>query len=394
MRWISFVMLGVIGWNASQASAAEPLVESYLHSGQLARGELELETALAAAPADDQIRFGLAVVQLVRGVERLGQSLHESGLLANNIQATFLRIPVPTNPDPSPITYQGLRRILEQFQSDLERVERTLSGIQSEDVSLPLRLADIRFDLTGSGQARERFIDLLKRMLGPGFREDPENPEFTVGFDRGDVAWLRAYCHLLMALIDLNLAVDTEAHFRLIAESQFAKAKFRPAPLTKTPVTDEVTIVDPARLRHFRLHMVKVCELNRESWAFIRAETDNRFEWLPNPRQTGVLRMPVTDQMVDRWLAMVHELESLLTGQKKIPAGIMKFIQPSADHGMNLRKFLDAPPDTIDWDRVRRDGVRAQYQDDKLPDVSIDAFIAAFMAFNNTLAVGYAAWFN
>ena len=395
--------LALLGLSAQAAVAKSPLVERYLHSGQLARGEQVLDSALAAAPGDDQIRFGLGVLQLVRGVERLGQSLYEYGCLSENSSTPFLRIPIPRNPDPSTISYADFRRVLDGFRSDLATVELTLAGIKGDNVSLPIRLAEIHFDLTGKGDANERFIDILKKLMGQGFRLDAENPEFLVVFDRGDVAWLRAYCHLLMGMIDFNLAFETESTFYLWADQQFAKPKHRNDVTMEERWAQQqaqwtvIKVAEPARLGHFRQHILKVCELNRETWAFIRAEKDNNFEWLPNPKQTGVLRMPVTDEMIDAWLAMVAQTEGLFAGKKAIPAFALQFVsqrQPNEERGMDFKAFLDEPPDTIDWARIRREGFRDKYLTSTLPDVDIMAFLRVAQAFQNTLAVGYAAWFN
>ena len=45
-----------------------------------------------------------------------------------------------------------------------------------------------------------------------------------------------------------------------------------------------------------------------------KAETDDDHEWLPNPKQKGALGLPVRDEMIDAWLAMMAELEVLLNG--------------------------------------------------------------------------------
>lgn len=398
MKWLTLSMV-IFSLNLA-AAAEEPLVEKYLHSGQLARGEQVLESALAVAPQDDQLRFSLAVVQLFRGVERLGQSLYEYGCLPENNHLPFLRVPVPQNPDPSMITYPALRRILAGFHSDLSTVETTLAGIGEGPVKLPLRLAEVRLDLTGSGESKEKMIDILRKLMGRDFRGDKVNPEFLICLDRGDVAWLRAYCHLLMGIIDMQLSIDGEASFDLTADQLFAKPKRRFDGSQQERWTRQaeawkvVKFQEPARLRHFRLHFLKVCELNRETWAYIRAETDNDHEWLPNPRQTGVLRMPVTDPMIDAWLGMVAEVEGVFNGKKKLPAWIFQFFSPATKRGMNLQVFLDEPPETIDWKRLTDEGVREKYLDDIRPDVDIGAFLAVGQAFQNTLAVGYAAWFN
>ncbi|MDB5389632.1 MAG: hypothetical protein JWM11_5278, partial [Planctomycetaceae bacterium] len=138
-----------------------PLVEKYLHSGQLAKGEQVQEAALETSPKDDQIRFGLGVLRFVRGVERLGQSLYEYGCRPENTRLPFVRLPIPANPDPTPITYSAFRRVLINFQNDLDSAEKTLAAINDSSVVLPLRLADVRLDLDGDGRATDKLIDML-----------------------------------------------------------------------------------------------------------------------------------------------------------------------------------------------------------------------------------------
>jgi len=398
MRWMAF---GVMMAACLELAAAEPpLVEKYLHSGELARGEQVLEAALEASPGDDQLRFSLGVLQLFLGVERLGQALYEYGVKPENNNTPFLRIPVPKNPEPSPIAYADLRRFLSVFQNDLATAETTLAGVTDDHVALTLRLMDIRFDLSGSGDATERLSDVLKKLMGPNFRPPPGNAEFQVRFDRGDVAWLRAYCHLLMAMIDAQLAVDLEAQFNLHADELFARPKhpFQGTPQEKRDKQHEfwsvLHIREPARLRHFREHLLKVCELNRETWRYIRAERDDELEWLPNPKQKGVLGLPVRDEMIDVWLAMVEELEGLLNGRKVIPASVVQFLYSPTKKGLSVRALLDDPPDQIAWDELRETGIREKYLDDTGQDVNVVSFIRVLNVFQNTLGVAYAVWFN
>ena len=141
MRWMAIGTV-VFGLTTTLNAADPPLVEKYLHSGDLANGEQALEAALAVAPMDDQIRFGLGVLQFVRGVERLGQSLHEYGVKSENTDIPFLRLPVPENPDPAPINYTAFRRVLDDFVRDLSVAEATLADVNNDEVKLPLRLAN------------------------------------------------------------------------------------------------------------------------------------------------------------------------------------------------------------------------------------------------------------
>ncbi|MFN9916950.1 MAG: hypothetical protein ACK53L_30455, partial [Pirellulaceae bacterium] len=44
---------------------------------------------------------------------------------------------------------------------------------------------------------------------------------FVIAFDRGDVAWLRGYCHFLAAVGEVLLAVDSQPLFECTAHSLF-----------------------------------------------------------------------------------------------------------------------------------------------------------------------------
>jgi hypothetical protein len=365
-----------------------PLVEKYLHSGELAKGEQALEAALAASPKDDQLRFGLGVLRFARAVERLCQSLHQYGVKPENTSAPFLRLPVPGNDDPAPISDHAFRRVLDDLVRDLTAAETTLAGITDPDVKLPLRLAAVRFDLTGSGKATDKFSDILRRLMRQDFDFLKANPEFLVCFDRGDVAWLRAYCHLLMAMADFYLAFDTAPLFDDFADRVFARPK-------KSARAGEawraIGVKEPARLARFRKHMLAVCALNRETWKFILAETDDDHEWLPNPKQKGVLGLPVRSEMVESWLEMVGEVEAMLEGKKLIPVGLL---WPALNgKGLNLKTLLDDPPARFDFDTIVKAGPAPKYLEAG-QDVNLNVVFRLVTVFGDSLSVAYAAWFN
>jgi hypothetical protein len=393
MRLI-IVSVAIMSFSTRLTAGGPPLVEKYLHNGELAKGQQALEAALALTPNDDQVRFGLGVLQFIRGVERLGQSLHKYGVKSEAADVPFLRLPVPKNPDPAPVTYTALCQVLDDFVRDLSAAETTLAAIKDEKVKLPIRLAAIRLDLAGSGKAAGSFLDVLKKIMRQqqfGFLEG--NPDFLVCFDRGDVAWLRAYCHLLMCMLDFYLAFDTEKAFDLAADELFAKPKHRQVENDKWTRLAEswkiITLREPVRLGRFRRHLIMVARLNRELWKYIRAETDDDHEWLPNPRQKGVLGLPVRDDMIDAWLAMMAELEALLDGKRTFPRsfGIQK-----ERKGLNLKTLLDEPPQKFVMDGFP-DNLPAKYfSNEKIVDPG--ALFRVIGVFQNTSAVAYGAWFN
>lgn len=383
--------------SASALMAADvPLVESYLHSGKFDQGEQVLERRLAEVPQDQQARFGLGVLQFFRGVERLGQGLHYYGVKNQGMGQLFLRFPVPEQKNPAPIGYREFRRLLDDFRRDLALAEGTLAAIEGDQVQLPLRLAEIHLDLDHDGKATDRLLDIMQSYNGRRpFPNLAQNPDFLVKFDRGDVAWLRAYCHLLMGVLDIILGVDSEATFNWQSGNLFANPRhpFRGTDEEKWKAWAEAAessrVIEPLRWARARQHYLKAAELNHEVWQHIRKETDNDFEWLPNPRQTSVLGMRVEERMIDAWLALWDELTLLLNGNKTLPY----MLSPNLGNenprvGVNVQRFLDDPPETsTDFRKLD-----ARYFSDA-PEVDVGRLIQWYFAFGNS-PIPMAIWFN
>ena len=207
----------LIGCSDACAQEKEPIVyenaEKAMHDGRLADAERMLLLALDADPKDDRLRFQLGIVQVFRAVENLGKAMYEYGAVSENARQPFLRIPVPNNPKPATISYQKLGRVLDLFAFELRRAETSLAEITDDDVVLPLRLAPIQFDFSGREKQRVSLMKILERLNRQELPFAEKNPEFLVHFDRGDVAWLRAYCHLLCGMVEAYRSADEEAGF-------------------------------------------------------------------------------------------------------------------------------------------------------------------------------------
>ena len=394
-----FVLI-VVGSVTVPVRAADPppLAEKYLHDGKLADGETALLLALDAKPKDDEARFGLGMIQFARAVDNLGKALYEYGAVSEKATQPFLRLPVPKNEKPSAICYKALGRVLDAFATDLMRAEATLAGITDDTVKLRLRLAQVTFDFAGTGKDRTTLIGLIIKLNGNRFGFQKDNPDFRVHFDRGDVAWLRAYCHLLSAMVEGYRAVDEEAGFEQRMDGIFPKVE---APALKAEENWQrgLKVVDAPRLRRMRLHLVAVCELNRETWEHIRKETDDDFEWLPHPKQTDQLGLPLTDDRIDRWLDMMKEWEGLLKGERLVPGFLLQWVFNASKNGqgLNLKKLLDDPPaDLLNEDRIRKNGIDAKYLEAglKKPELNLDALWGGLQLFNGPFGFAYAARLN
>ncbi len=388
-------------------AAAEPTpVETALTGGDLAAGEKSLAVLVEAKPDDAEARFGLGMVRFLRGVERLGRFLHDHGVSEHARQIPFFRLPVPTNQNPKPTSDADCRAMLAALLADLTQAETTLAEVKG-DVKLPVAFGRIRLDLDGDGKATEQeaLWHIYARFNGAAardaeFRQQAES--FTIAFDAGDVAWLRGYCHLLSAMIEVELAYDGQRWFDHCGHLLFAKAE-SPYPFLaeRKPhgrfdaalISDAIAAIhltdfplkEPARLESARKHLLAMTELSRKSWNLILAETDDDREWLPNPKQTGVLGVPVTDEMVAAWRSFLDELDALLAGKKLAP------FWRDETQGVNLKRVFTEPRDldVILW--VQGTAAvpyleRGEMTDPQVWNRMMRVFRGEF--------VGFALWFN
>jgi len=261
-----------------------------------------------------------------------------------------------------------------------------------------LRLSKIKFDFAGNGKDQTTLLELLVKLNGQRLGFETANPDFRVHFDRGDVAWLRSYCHVLSAMVESYRSVDEEAGFSNRVEGVF--------PNVEHSVDDDdrwwstgLKVVDPPRMRRARLHLVAVCELNRESWMHIRAETDDDFEWLPHPRQTDQLGMPLTDERIDAWLAMMAEWEGLFKGDSLLSGQMVRWIVPGHDDklGLSVKKLMDDPPeDLFNHDRLLEDGIERKFLEVEKGREVLDfqSLVNVWQIFDGPLGIAYAARLN
>ena len=373
-----------------------PLVEKYLIDGRLKEGEVALVAHLKEHCSDDQARFGLGVLQFLRAVEGLGQSFTRYGVRTyrnHGFILPFLRLPAATNENSKTISYFKLREIVETFQKQLMQAESTLAPICDADVKLPLHFGMIKLDLNGSGQhgqtnqaekygqkASEQSTNVQgrddNRSLWKVYAKLTNNSnvpieqaeQFFIKFDRGDVHWLRGYCHLLSSVCDIYLAHDSKDLFERTAHLFFNKVdtpyqflskskRVRTIGASDVEILDLIAfihlircdVIEPKRMASALDHLQAVIDQSRETWKWIMAEEDDDHEWLPNPRQTGVIpNARVTEQMVLAWSGIMTESEKILSGELLIP-----FWRGSdSDHrGINLRKVFLQPQrfDLVLW---------------------------------------------
>jgi hypothetical protein len=403
----------VILWSTSLVRAESPaaLTERFLIEGKLGAGETALIEILKIDPENSEARFGLGTIQFLRAVERAVQSFHRHGLAAGEMGSLvpFARLPIPPNAKPEPIRYTDLRAILQAWTDDLAKAENTLGRIDQKEVKLPLHFGQIRLDLDGDGTAGvDETLRKLYAQLNASARlaTAETSAQFIITFDRGDVAWLRGYCHLLMAISQSFLAFDGQELFNHSA------SLFYPNPETPFPFLrraqprdvnhwDEMYFVDaiafvhelrlplsePARLKTSLAHLESMIALSQESWKFILAETDDDHEWVPNTKQHSVIPGgSVGPEMVKGWLEFLDEAKAILKGEKLVP-----FWRKGDDRGVNLRRVFTEPSsfDLVLW--IQGTAAVPYLEKGK---ISKPETWRRFQTIFNGQFIGFAFWFN
>jgi hypothetical protein len=340
------------------AQAQAPLVERYLLDGNLSEGESALSAQLQAHQLDDQARFGLGMLRFLRTVERLGQDLYRYGF-----RLPVVNSPIPLNPNPEVLTYAKSRGIIETFVRGLSKVEVTLAPIKDEKVSLPLHFGLIKLDLLGNGAPGEnQSLWRLYRLYNQRNFTPEQAKNFYIKFDKADVHWLRGYCHLIKAFCEIWLAYDFHESFDCSAGVFFQKTDSPYAILRKNEQdegrrslatafdlvalihTIRWPLVEPALMRDALADLQAGIAQDKEMWRSCMQETGDDHEWIPNPRQTGVIPgMKVTDAMVESWINMLDELEKLLQGKTLVP-----FWRGDKTLGINVHRVFTEPPRNLD----------------------------------------------
>ncbi|MFC1587740.1 hypothetical protein ACFL54_05465 [Planctomycetota bacterium] len=388
------------------SDGAEDEVNQSLEKGRIGTGVASLADALLAKPKDN-IRFGLGALQFFQSVEKLGQALYRHGLRSDEALMDIFpfEFPIPPNPNPEPLTYPKARQIMKDFLAGLTAAEATLAQIKSDSVMLPLHFAltSFDFDCNGKISENETLWRIYNEMNQAVELTEERARNFVIMLDAGDVYWLRGYCHLLSACLEFVLAHDESQLFNSTAhiffENPETNCKFLKENINQlgsdTFIVDAIAflhllnfpVVEPERMPKVLEHLRQVTSLSRQSWQLYLAETDDNREWVPNPKQTGVIpEVKVSEDMIQQWLAFLDELDTLLAGEKLIP-----FWRGKKPVGVNLKRAFTEPSrfDLVLW--VQGSAAAPYLEEGELTKGEfwqrlVDTFEGQF--------IGFAIWFN
>lgn len=347
------------------ASAAAPDPAALFEAKTVADRNGALAALEAAAPSDPASAYAAGAGEFFTALEILAGGLHRHGFDSpQSFMLPLMRLPVPDNPNPEPLTYEEFRAILTAFRDRLEKSAATLGSVPADaDIGMAIDLGRLGIDLNEDGQiAPDESAVAIMAALSRGSVQDAAAPALTFRFDRADGYWLQGYAEFLMAQADFWLAHDFRSMFDGSFHMLFPRAKL-PLQDTLVPLDGGMNgsifssewrfadfislvhlinwqVVEPERRQAARRHLLEMIRLSREDWKAIRAETDNDREWLPGPQQKGanpLTGLEVGEEQVQAWLAALTIAEDLLEGRLLLPHFRI------ADKGINMKRFFDEP---------------------------------------------------
>ena len=308
--------------------------------------------------------FGAGLGELTGTYEALAQAMYRHGAVVpgNSAAAMIFGMDLPAdaqpaNPDPAPLSYDGLRAIFADTVAGLDRARARFetAGASGEDVLL-LDPARIRLDIDGDGTLGEaetlaplvaQFAALFAEQLAaaPASGKSKSKAGASageaagIGFDRADALWLAGYSQVVATPLDFLLAHDFSGFYDAYLHRVFPRAglpmqdynqggelffdaesdagladMIAAIHMLRFPVTDH------ARLAGVGDRLKSITDLSRRNWAAILAETDDDRELLPSPDQTSLVPgLEVTSEIVDAWAATLDTLDLILDGKLLVP---------------------------------------------------------------------------
>jgi hypothetical protein len=386
------------------------VLQDSLYAGQLQQG---LATLTPLADSDPEARFGVAMLDLVIGVERFAQTLYRHGLTPPNAGPLTpnVTLPVPPNPSPEPWDYEGVRQMFEALVADFDMARAAFEKAAVEgDYAIVIDPLQIRLDLDADGKVdpAESIAGMFALMSGSRFGR-PDNQaqdalKHEIGFDRADAYWLAGYSDVIAAQADFLLAHDFSDFVNVLFHRFFPKAGFPMEefskggqlmldPETDAGISDAVAaihtinwpVIDPARLAGVRARIKAVIGYSRRNWDAILAETDDNYELLPSPRQTPpVPEARIDDAEVAAWRATLDQADRILDGELLVPHWRFK-------QGFDLKAYFETAKRT-DLVMILTGYGAVPFLKDG-PIASPEDFRETQQAFGSNW-LGYAFWFN
>jgi hypothetical protein len=412
--WLLPVMALVLATAPARADTAGSAAALF-GAKSVADRAVAIEELENADPKDPLVPYALGAAGFFQSLEKLAIGLNRHGFESpRSFMLPLLRLPVPANAEPEPLTYDGFRTILLEFRDGMEAAAAKLDTVPADaEIGVVVDLTKLGIDLDGDDviAPTESFAAIMATLSGAGMDPSAPAPDLVFRFDRADGFWLQGYANFLVAQADFWLAHDFQNAFDGSFQMLFPRAGLPmqealvPSPedeqtgmlMSEWRLADFVSfvhlvnwpVVEPERRQTARLKLLEMIRLSRENWKSIQAETDNDREWLPGPQQKGVnplTGLEVGEEQVTAWHEALQMAEDLLEGRVLLP----HFRIPAK--GINMRAFFDAPQ-TFDLVlAITGPGVVPYLENGTL--ITAEEFSRLRQQFGAAGFMAFAVWFN
>ncbi|RVD48219.1 hypothetical protein EN746_24570, partial [Mesorhizobium sp. M8A.F.Ca.ET.023.02.2.1] len=177
--------------SAAMSEAATALFEAKT----VAARDGALSTLEAAAPKDPASAYAAGAGEFFTALELLASGLHRHGFESpQSFMLPLMQLPVPTNPNPEPLTYEEFRAILVAFRDRLAKSAATLGSVPADaDIGMVIDLTHVGIDLNEDGTIApdESMAAIMAALSHGGMAPDGAAPALTFRFDRADGYWLQ-----------------------------------------------------------------------------------------------------------------------------------------------------------------------------------------------------------
>ena len=365
------------------------------------------EARLSTLPTpSDAETFAYGGVLFLRAIEGSFQERWTLGLTDRTGMLPLLRLPLQDNPNPAPFEPKAIVNLFAHAADRLQKAQGHLIGIpDTSDFGLEIALDDLWFDVNsdGSRSMGEGIGDILGAAVMGGMEGSGTAPQPlpTIRFDVADAACLAAYADLLGGICAMVQAYDPTEPITRVMAARAAMEQLGPVEAdpffggsSNPDVFDMIAILlatlnqtpDSGKMMQAKQNFRSMVAGNRLFWTRVAAEKDNDKEWLPNDAQQSALGIPVPPGTGAAWLAVLSDLDAVLSGEKLVP-----YWRVGGSVGVNVgAMFTDPRPiDLAGWVQ----GWAALPYLEQGPLVSPDS-LAAFDMLTSGQAMLYAIYLN
>ncbi len=292
----------------------------------------------------------------------------KSGLEMNGWKPFIVKNPTKVNRD----VIDGW---LAKSVDDLKQAEATLSKVNTAGFSLKLRISELQkigFDFNSDGkiESAEQVFAIIQSSSPQRSVRSATNTERVqvsrsadhLHADLGDVYWLRGYCHLINGVLvavrglDGKELIDATGHKLFPNLDTPYKGVFEHAanhdPFDISEMLDsylafylmlKLPVYRPEKMNEALSHFEQSLACTEQAFKLYANETDDSFEWIPNPKQKSCVVQNLSAEKFQVWQETLAEAKQVLAGKKLVP-----HLRIASGKAINIRRVFTEPGKTFE----------------------------------------------